>query len=123
MPQGLTQAALRMALGLRAPGPGMMHHSDRGSQYAATDYREILKARGVAVSMSRKGNCWDNAPMESFNGTIKVECVYQTRFATRDQARRDLFEYIGYYQYRAHAFVASTPHACELASRKTWKQA
>ncbi len=97
MAQELTLTALRMALGLRAPAPGLMHHSDRGSQYAATDYRAILKARGVVVSMSRRGNCWDNAPMESFNGTIKVECVYQTRFATRDEARLALVEYIGYY--------------------------
>jgi transposase InsO family protein len=97
MPQGLTQTALFMALGLRAPAPGLVHHSDRGSQYAATDYRKILKARGIVVSMSRKGNCWDNAPMESFNSTIKVECVYQNRFATRRQARQALVEYIGYY--------------------------
>ena len=115
MPQELTQAALRMALGLRAPGPGLMHHSDRGSQYAAGDYRAILQSRGIAVSMSRKGNCWDNAPMESLNGTVKVECVYLTRFATRDQARRELIEYIGYYNTeRKHSSLGyATPAAFE----------
>jgi len=96
MPQELTQTALRMALGLRAPGPGLVHHSDRGSQYAANEYRAILAACGIVVSISRRGDCWDNAPMESFNGTIKVECVYPTHFATRDEARRALVEYIGY---------------------------
>ena len=115
MPQDLTQAALRMALGLRAPAPGLLHHSDRGSQYAATDYRNILKARGIVVSMSRKGDCWDNAPMESLNGTIKVECVYQTRFATRDQARQELVEYIGYYntERRHSSLDYQTPAAFE----------
>ena len=76
MPQELTSAALRMALGWRDPLPGrLIHHSDRGSQYAAGDYRSVLEARGITVSMSRKGDCWDNAPMESVNGTVKVEAV------------------------------------------------
>ena len=115
MPQELTQTALYMALGLRAPGPGLVHHSDRGSQYAANDYRAILAARGIVVSMSRRGDCWDNAPMESFNGTIKVECVYPTHFATRDQARQALLEYIGYYNTeRMHSSLDyETPAAFE----------
>ena len=115
MPQELTQTALRMALGLRAPAPGLMHHSDRGSQYAAGDYRAILESRGIIVSMSRKGNCWDNAPMESLNGTVKVECVYLTRFATRDQARRELIEFIGYYntERRHSSLCYATPAAFE----------
>ena len=102
-------------LGLRAPGPGLVHHSDRGSQYAANDYRAILAARGIVVSMSRRGDCWDNAPMESFNGTIKVECVYPTHFATRDQARQALVEYIGYYNTeRMHSSLDyETPAAFE----------
>ena len=89
MPQELTLCALDVALGWRDPAPGLVHHSDRGSQYAAKDYRKKLKARGITVSMSRKGDCWDNAPMESVNGTLKVECVHDERFETREQATRE----------------------------------
>ena len=106
MPQELTLAALWVALGWRDPDPGLVHHSDRGSQYvasiqglppAANDYRAVLKARGIMVSMSRKGDCWDNAPMESANGTVKVECVHDEHFKTRAEAERVIVEYIGYY--------------------------
>lgn len=97
MPQELTLAALWVALGWRDPDPGLVHHSDRGSQYAADDYRAVLKARGIMVSMSRKGDCWDNAPMESANGTVKVECVNDEHFKTRAEAERVIVEYIGYY--------------------------
>jgi putative transposase len=97
MPQELTLAALRIALGWRDPDPGLMHHSDRGSQYAAHDYRDVLEARGITVSMSRKGDCWDSAPMESANGTVKVECVNDEHFKTRAEAERVIVEYIGYY--------------------------
>ena len=97
MPQELTLEALQVALGWRDPDAGLVHHSDRGSQYAANDYRNVLKARGITVSMSRKGNCWDNAPMESVNGTLKVECVNGEHFKTRAQAHQAIIEYIGYY--------------------------
>ena len=97
MPQELTLCALDVALGWRDPDAGLVHHSDRGSQYAASDYRKKLKARGISVSMSRKGDCWDNAPMESVNGTLKVECVHEEHFETREQARPAIVEYIGYY--------------------------
>ena len=97
MPQELTLCALDVALGWRKPGAGMVHHSDQGSQYAAHDYRAKLEALGITVSMSRKGDCWDNAPMESVNGTLKVECVHDEHFETREQARRAIVEYIGYY--------------------------
>ena len=97
MPQELTLCALDSALGWRDPDAGLVHHSDRGSQYAAKDYRKKLAARGITVSMSRKGNCWDNAPMESVNGTLKVECVHGVHFETREQARQAIVEYIGYY--------------------------
>jgi putative transposase len=97
MPQELTLCALDMALGWRAPDAGLVHHSDRGSQYAANDYRNKLKARGITVSMSRKGDCWDNAPMESVNGTLKVECVQDMHFETREQAERAIVQYVGYY--------------------------
>ncbi len=97
MPQELTLAALQMALGWRDPPAGLLHHSDRGSQYAAGDYRKVLAARGITVSMSRKADCWDNAPMESANGTVKVECVHGMHFKTRAEAAEALVEYFGYY--------------------------
>jgi putative transposase len=97
----LTRAALTMAVQRRRPGPGLVHHSDRGSQYAAGDYRKILQAATITQSMSRKGNRWDNAPMESFFGTLKTERVHQGDYPDRDAARRDLFAYIeGYYNRR-----------------------
>ena len=97
MPQELTLHALNVALGWRHPGASLVHHSDRGSQYAAHAYRDRLEALGITVSMSRKGDCWDNAPMESVNGTLKVECVHDEHFETREQARQAIVEYIGYY--------------------------
>ncbi len=97
MPQELTLRALDVALGWRNPDAGLLHHSDRGSQYAANPYRGKLAALGITVSMSRKGDCWDNAPMESVNATLKVECVHDMHFETREQARLAIVEYIGYY--------------------------
>lgn len=112
MPQGLTIEALRVALGWRDPEAGLVHHSDRGSQYAARDYRKVLAARSITVSMSRKGDCWDNAPMESLNGTLKVECVHGEHFRTREQARRAIIEYIGYYNTeRRHSSLGYVPPA------------
>lgn len=93
----LTIAALRMALGRRQPDATLVHHSDRGVQYATTAYRAVLEARGITLSMSRRGNCYDNAPMESANGTVKTERVYAQRYATRAQAKADLIAYFGYY--------------------------
>ena len=76
----LTIAALTMAIQRQRPGAGLIHHSDRGSQYAAGDYRDILQAAAIIPSMSRKGNCWDNAPMESFFGTLKTELVHHREY-------------------------------------------
>jgi len=105
--QELTLRALRMALSDRRPKPGLVHHSDRGSQYAAKRYRRLLAARRIDCSMSRKGDCWDNAVAESFFATLKVELVYETQFITRDQARRAIFEYIeGFYnRVRRHSHL------------------
>ena len=112
MPQELTLCALDVALGWRDPGAGLVHHSDRGSQYAAKDYRKKLAARGITGSMSRKGDCWDNAPMESVNGTLKVECVHDVHFQTREQARQAIVEYIGYYNTeRRHSSLGNTTPA------------
>jgi putative transposase len=101
----LTEQALTMALAKRAPMAGLLHHSDRGSQYAATSYQRVLDEYGLIPSMSRKGNCWDNACVESFFGTLKRELVYQRRYVTREEARQDLFEYIEvfYNRQRRHS--------------------
>jgi transposase InsO family protein len=90
----LVLGALEMALEGRQPPKGLIHHSDRGSQYASAEYRQALASRGIQCSMSRKGNCWDNAVVESFFSSLKQELVYTTDFATRLQARSALFEYI-----------------------------
>jgi transposase InsO family protein len=87
-------AALRMAIVRRRPDPGLLHHSDRGSQYACELYRSVLAEHGMTASMSRSGNCYDNAVAESFFGTLKTELVHRTRYATRDQARASVFEWI-----------------------------
>ena len=92
--QTLTLRALHMALTAREPGHGLIHHTDRGSQYAATAYRKLLKARAIVCSMSRRGNCWDNAVAESFFATLKVELVRESLFRTRAQATSEIFEYI-----------------------------
>jgi putative transposase len=112
----LTIAALTMAIQRQKPLRGLIHHSDRGNQYAAADYRKVLDAAGMIQSMSRKGNCWDNAPMESWFGTIKTELVHQACYPTRDAARHDLFAYIeGYYnRQRLHSALGYiTPDEAE----------
>jgi putative transposase len=91
----LTIAALTMAVANRGPAAqDVLHHSDRGSQYASEDYRQALAKNGFEASMSRKGNCWDNAVAESFFATLKTEMVHQRHFATRIEARTAVFEYI-----------------------------
>lgn len=94
MPQELTLAALNMAIANRNPGPGLLHHSDRGGQYAAHAYRRVLDDHGMRCSMSRKGNCWDNAPMESFFGGLKTGLDGDGPFHTRQAARTALFQAI-----------------------------
>ena len=90
----LPMDALRMALRQRQPKAGLLHHSDRGCQYASEAYREHLTAWNVSPSMSRKGNCYDNAAMESFWSTLKEELVHRTRFESRAQAASAIFDYI-----------------------------
>ena len=96
----LTQNALKQALLRRDPPKGLLHHSDRGSQYASGDYQELLKKYEITPSMSRKGNCWDNAVGESFVHTLKVEKIYRCRFRTREEAKREIFEYVEMYYNR-----------------------
>lgn len=101
----LTRDALTMALAGRHPGPGVLHHTDRGSQYAAGDYRALLTAHAMECSMSRVGDCWDNAVAESFFATIKRELADGADWATRDEARTAVFEYIEvwYNRHRRHS--------------------
>jgi putative transposase len=103
----LTARALRMALGQRQPGTGLMHHSDRGVQYAANHYQQLLQRHGIRCSMSRKGNCWDNACVESFFSTLKRERVYQRSYRTPEEARHDLFHWIEviYNRQRRHSTI------------------
>ena len=94
MERSLVLGALDMAIKNRSPMPGLICHSDRGSQYASRDYRKRLAENGFICSMSRKGNCWDNAPTESFFASLKKELVHRTRFATIEQARVSIFKWI-----------------------------
>ena len=91
--------ALRMALGRRCPedASGLIHHSDRGSQYASESFRALLREHNITCSMSRKGNCWDNAMMESFFATLKKERVYHESYETREMAKQSVFEYIEFF--------------------------
>ncbi len=110
MPQELTLAALHMAIINRRPSPELLHHCDRGSQGAAHEYRRVLDQRGMLCSMSRKGDCWDNAPMESFFGSLKTELDGDGPFETRRAARSALFGSIeGWYnRQRLHSAIGYT---------------
>ncbi len=90
----LVGRALFQAVAAKRPGAGLIHHSDRGSQYCAADYRAQLAQFGMKASMSRRGNCYDNAPMESFWGTLKNELVHHRSYEMREQAKREITEYI-----------------------------
>jgi len=110
-------AALQMAVQRQKPGPGLIQHSDRGVQYACGDYVAALEKAGITPSMSRRGNCLDNAPMESFFHTLKTELVHHRHYGTHDQARRDVFAYIeGFYnRKRLHSALGyRTPQEIEL---------
>ena len=94
MRKELVMDALKAAIGRAGRPKGALLHSDRGSQYCSAEYQKLLKANGFICSMSRKGNCWDNAPMESFWGKMKSEWLNGRRFRTRDEARAAVFEYV-----------------------------
>jgi len=101
MTSPLVEAALRMAMQQRQPPLGLLHHSDRGSQYTGKDYQSLLKSNLIEVSMSGTGNCYDNAPIESFFGTLKTELVHHRAYRTREEAKGDIFFYIeGFYNRR-----------------------
>lgn len=107
MDRSLVLAALDMAVGQRRPRPGLLHHSDRGSQYACEDYRSALAGHGMIASMSRRACCYDNAAMESFWHTLKVELIHRRQFQTRAEARHAIFEYIEvfYNRLRRHSSI------------------
>jgi putative transposase len=107
METSLVSDALTMAIARRNPGVGLLHHSDRGVQYASDDYTRLLEAHGMKISMSGRGDCWDNAAMESFWATLKTELVNHERYATRDQARASIFEYVEvfYNRKRLHSSI------------------
>lgn len=100
MPQALVHAALEMAVARRQPQTEVLLHSDSGSQYCAYDYQALLRRHRIVPSHSRRGNCWDNAAMESFFRSLKAERVYLTRYASYQEAKTDLFDYIRFYNHR-----------------------
>lgn len=105
MRASLVNDALLMAIWQRKPKPGLIWHTDRGSQYASESHRKILKRHGIIQSMSRRANCWDNAVAESFFHTIKTELIHHFAFDTREEARKMIFEYIEVFfnQKRMHS--------------------
>ncbi len=105
----LSVAALKMAIYRRKPLKGLLHHSDRGVQYASSAYQNVLKENHIVCSMSRKGNCWDNASMEIFFSTLKTECIDGKIYLSRVQAKREIFEYIEIYynRKRRHTSIGS----------------
>ncbi len=105
MKTSLVNDALTMALFQRKPVKGLLYHTDRGSQYASKSHRVILKDHGIIQSMSRKGNCWDNAVVESFFHTLKVELIHSNRFNNQLEAKQHIFEYIEvfYNRQRLHS--------------------
>lgn len=118
MPTHLVSDALKMALLHRQPQGDLLHHSDRGSQYASEDYQQLLARHGITVSMSRCGDCYDNAMMESFWATLKTELIHQQHYRTHEQARQSIFEYIEVYynRKRLHSSLGyQCPEAFEAA--------
>lgn len=105
--EALTLSALHMALEQRQPEPGLVHHSDRGTTYASGTYQDVLAQQAIVCSMSRKGNCWDNAVVESFFSTLDIECEHGDMFSSRAAARREVTEYIlGFYNpSRLHSYL------------------
>jgi transposase InsO family protein len=120
MQASLVNKALLMAIWNRKPKCGLLWHTDRGSQYASDSHRQILKDHGIKQSMSRSGDCWDNAVAESFFHTIKVELVYKTKFKTRDEAKQAIFEYIEVFYNRKRMHSANdylSPLEYEMANK------
>lgn len=118
---GVALDALRMAIAARRPAAGLLHHSDRGSQYASAEYRAVLAAHGMLASMSRKGDCWDNAVAESFFATLERELIARRDWRTRAEARQAIFQYIEirYNRVRRHSslgYVSPAQYETQLRS-------
>jgi hypothetical protein len=113
--------ALAMALSRRQPPRGLIHHSDRGSQYASDEYRRLLAANGIVGSMSRRGNCWDNAVAESFFSTLKLELVHEHDWATRAEARAAIFEYLEVF-YNGQRRHSSLDYVSPVAFERRYRQ-
>lgn len=109
MKVSLVNDALNMAIKHRNPPKGLLWHTDRGSQYASYSHKDLLQHHGIVQSMSRKGNCWDNAVAESFFKTLKSDLVYQTYFYTHKQAKQEIFEYIEFHynRVRSHSYLGN----------------
>ena len=126
MKASLVCDALKMAIWQRKPKRGLIVHSDRGSQYASHEYRKLLKQYGCVGSMSRKGNCWDNAVAESFFGSLKQEQVQWRNYQTRAEAQQDILNYISmfYNAYRLHSYIGyMSPNQFEMDWNKIKKVA
>jgi putative transposase len=122
----LVLSALTMAVGQRLPEPGLLQHSDRGSQYASDDYQTALRHHGIECSMSGRGNCWDNAVVESFFGTLKSELIYRRTWATRNEAAAAIHEYIEVFfnRRRRHSYLEyRSPADYELIYERAQTQA
>jgi putative transposase len=109
MKVSLVNDALTMAINHRNPPNGLLWHTDRGSQYASYSHKDLLQQNGIVQSMSRKGNCWDNAVAESFFKTLKSDLIYKTYFYTKKQAQHEIFEYIEFYynRTRSHSYLGN----------------
>ena len=109
MKVSLVNDALKMAIRHRNPQKGLLWHTDRGSQYASYSHKDLLQKHGIIQSMSRKGNCWDNAVAESFFKSLKNELIYQKYFYTKKQAKQEIFEYIEFYynRTRSHSYLGN----------------
>ena len=119
--EGLVLEALAMGLARRRPRPGMLHHSDRGMQYASAEYRAVLAQHGMECSMSRAGNCWDNAVAESFFATLKVELGGAAAWSSRREAQRALFAYIEPF-YNGERRHSTLGHLSPVAFERQWQQ-
>jgi putative transposase len=119
--EGVALEALGMGLARRRPRPGLLHHSDRGSQYASAEYRAILAGHGVDRSMSGVGSCWDNAVAESFFATLKVELDHDAAWPTRTAAHRAVFDYIELF-YNAQRRHSTLGHLSPMAFERQWRQ-
>jgi len=121
MTQSLVIRALMMAINLRNPPVGLIHHSDRGSQYAAFAQQMLLKQHGIICSMSRKGNCWDNAPVERFLSSLKREWIGDRQYRTRQAAIADIREYVAVY-YNARRLHSTLGYKTPLDYENTYNK-